>query len=77
MSQTEQPHTITIETSPRNAFTDPSTGMRFYRLQGRDLPSVTTLRRMAGLPHGLACRTRFTSGRSAGSSSARSERRTR
>lgn len=54
MSQTEQPHTITIETSPRNAFTDPSTGMRFYRLQGRDLPSVTTLRRMAGLPHGLA-----------------------
>jgi hypothetical protein len=46
--------TITIETSPRNAFTDPDTGMRFYRFAGRDLPSVTTLRRMAGLPYGLA-----------------------
>lgn len=45
---------LTIETSPRNAFTDPDTGMRFYRFQGRDLPSVTTLRRMAGIPHGLA-----------------------
>jgi hypothetical protein len=50
---TEQPQIITIETSPRNAYTDPDTGMRFYRFQGRDLPSVTTLRRMAGVPHGL------------------------
>lgn len=51
---TTTPQTITIETSPRNAYTDPDTGMRFYRFQGRDLPSVTTLRRMAGLPYGLA-----------------------
>lgn len=50
---TDEPQTITIETSPRNAYTDPNSGMRFYRFQGRDLPSVTTLRRMAGMPHGL------------------------
>lgn len=45
--------TLTIETNPRNARNDPETGMRFYRFQGRDLPSVTSLRRMAGVPHGL------------------------
>lgn len=49
----DEPNLITIETSPRNAHTDPETGMRFYRFQGRDLPSVTSLRRMAGVPHGL------------------------
>lgn len=44
---------VTIEPGPRNAFTDPDTGLRFYRWQGRDLPSVTSSRRMAGLPFGL------------------------
>lgn len=38
---------------PRNAHTDPSTGLRYYDWQGRKLPSVTTIRRLAGLPWGL------------------------
>jgi hypothetical protein len=38
---------------PRNASTDPKTGLRFYQWQGRKLPSVTTIRRLAGLPWGL------------------------
>lgn len=45
--------TIKIQSGPRNARTDPETGLRYYRWQGRDLPSVTSIRRMAGLPHGL------------------------
>ena len=44
---------LTIQVGPRNARTDPHTGLRFYRWQGRDLPSVTSIRRMAGLPFGL------------------------
>lgn len=44
---------ITIQTGPRNARTDPTTGLRFYNWKGRDLPSVTTIQRMAGIPHGL------------------------
>lgn len=45
--------TLTIAPGPRNAHTDPDSGLRFYRWQGRDLPSVTSIRRMAGLPFGL------------------------
>jgi hypothetical protein len=37
------------EAGPRNARTDPESGMRFYNWEGVDYPSVTTLRRMAGL----------------------------
>lgn len=44
---------ITVQTGPRNARTDPETGLRFYTWQGRELPSVTSIRRMAGLPFGL------------------------
>lgn len=44
---------ITISPGPRNARTDPATGLRSYTWQGRDLPSVTSIRRIAGLPHGL------------------------
>jgi len=44
---------ITISAGPRNARTDPATGLRFYTWQGRALPSVTSIRRIAGLPHGL------------------------
>jgi hypothetical protein len=44
---------VTIAPGPRNARTDSSTGLRFYTWQGRELPSVTTVRRMAGIPHGL------------------------
>jgi hypothetical protein len=41
------------QTGPRNAQTDPRTGLRHYTWQGRKLPSVTTIRRLAGLPFGL------------------------
>lgn len=44
---------LTVTVGPRNAYTDPSSGLRFYRWQGQDLPSVTSIRRMAGIPHGL------------------------
>jgi hypothetical protein len=44
---------ITVGSGPRNARTDPQSGLRFYTWQGRELPSVTSVRRMAGLPHGL------------------------
>lgn len=45
--------TLTVTVGPRNASTDPKTGLRFYRWRGFDLPSVTTIRRMAGVPYGL------------------------
>lgn len=38
---------------PRNARTDPSTGVRFYTWQGREYPSVTTIRSLAGVPRRL------------------------
>lgn len=44
---------ITIQTGPRNARTDAATGLRFYTWQGVEYPSVTTIRRMAGLPFRL------------------------
>jgi hypothetical protein len=43
---------ITIGPGPKNATTDRQ-GLRTYTWQGRKLPSVTTVRRMAGIPHGL------------------------
>lgn len=39
---------------PRNARTDPKTGLRWYTWQGVEYPSVTTIRRLAGIPHRLA-----------------------
>lgn len=45
--------TITVTSGPRNARTDPESGLRLYRWGDRELPSVTSIRRMAGLPHGL------------------------
>lgn len=45
--------TITETVGPRNASTDQRTGMRSYTWQGRSYPSVTSFRRMAGIPHGL------------------------
>ncbi|MBX3031894.1 MAG: hypothetical protein KF809_17240 [Chloroflexi bacterium] len=44
---------ITIEGGPRNAETDPRSGLRWYDWQGRKLLSVTSVRRSVGLPHGL------------------------
>jgi hypothetical protein len=46
--------TITIDASPPNARSDPSTGIRSYTWQGKAYPSVTSIRRVAGLPHALA-----------------------
>lgn len=43
---------ISVEVGPRNAYTD-SRGLRMYRWKGVDYPSVTTIRRMAGLSYGL------------------------
>jgi hypothetical protein len=45
--------TLTVTVGPRNAYTDPESGLRYYRWGERSLPSVTSIRRMAGLPHGL------------------------
>ncbi len=44
---------ITVTSGPKNATTDPETGLRYYEWQGRKLPSSTSLRRMAGLPFKL------------------------
>jgi hypothetical protein len=38
------------QTGPRNSRTDPRTGIRYYEWQGRWLPSVTTVRGLAGVP---------------------------
>jgi hypothetical protein len=43
---------ISVSVGPRNAYTD-ERGLRMYRWKGTDYPSVTTIRRMAGLPYGL------------------------
>lgn len=48
-----KPPTLTIQVGPRNATTDPATGLRYYSWQGRRLPSVTSIRRLAGVPHQL------------------------
>jgi hypothetical protein len=45
---------ITLTTGPRNARTDPETGLRFYTWEGREYPSVTSIRNLAGMPHPLA-----------------------
>lgn len=45
--------TITVTPGPANATTDARTGLRSYLWQGRSYPSVTSIRRMAGVPHGL------------------------
>jgi hypothetical protein len=47
--------TVTVKGSdgPRNAFIQKGTGLRWYTWQGRTLPSVTSIRNMAGQPHAL------------------------
>jgi hypothetical protein len=44
---------LTVQSGPRNARTDPESGLRYYRWGELELPSVTSIRRMAGLPFGL------------------------
>jgi hypothetical protein len=45
---------ITVTKGPRNAYTDPDTGLRFYTWDGNEYPSVTSVRNLAGMPHALA-----------------------
>jgi hypothetical protein len=45
---------ITVQTGPRNARTDPESGIRYYTWQGKEYPSVTSIRNLAGLPIKLA-----------------------
>lgn len=51
---TPPPPLITVGSpvGPRNSQTDAS-GLRYYTWQGQRYPSVTTIRRLAGIPHGL------------------------
>lgn len=49
---TERPATLTI-TAPADAWTNPDTGLREYDWLGRRLISVTSVQRVAGVPHGL------------------------
>lgn len=43
----------TVVSGPQNARTDPETGLRWYTWEGREIPSVTSSRSMAGMPHNL------------------------
>jgi hypothetical protein len=45
---------ITVQTGPKNARTDPESGIRYYRWQGQEFPSVTSIRNLAGMPIRLA-----------------------
>jgi len=45
---------ITVSSGPKNARTDPETGLRFYMWEGQEYPSVTSIRNLAGMPHKLA-----------------------
>lgn len=54
MTATSGPDTITIrQEGPRNAHLQKGTGLRYYTWQGREVPSVTSVRNMAGQPHAL------------------------
>lgn len=44
--------TVGAPTGPRNSETD-SSGLRYYTWKSIRYPSVTTIRRLAGIPHGL------------------------
>jgi hypothetical protein len=45
---------ITVSSGPRNAYTDPDTGIRYYTWNGMAYPSVTSIRNLAGMPIKLA-----------------------
>ena len=44
---------ITVQSGPRNARTDPESGLRFYTWEGLEYPSVTSVRNLAGMPFKL------------------------
>lgn len=44
--------TFTVDAGPKNAKLNKD-GLRYYTWRGVEYPSVTTIRRMAGIPHGL------------------------
>jgi len=45
---------IVVRSGPRNARTDPESGLRYYMWKGVEYPSVTSARNLAGMPHKLA-----------------------
>jgi hypothetical protein len=45
---------IVVSSGPRNARTDPDSGLRYYMWNGVEYPSVTSARNLAGMPHKLA-----------------------
>jgi len=45
---------IVVSSGPRNARTDPESGLRYYMWEGKEYPSVTSARNLAGMPHKLA-----------------------
>ena len=45
---------ISIQSGPRNARTDPESGIRYYLWEGVEYPSVTSVRNLAGFPIKLA-----------------------
>lgn len=45
---------IKVQSGPRNARTDPESGLRFYTWNGEEYPSVTSIRNLAGMPHKLS-----------------------
>lgn len=45
--------TVTISSGPKDARIDPESGLRLYRWGDIEVASVTSVRRMAGLPFGL------------------------
>lgn len=44
---------IVVGSGPKNARTDPDTGLRWYTWKGIEYPSVTSIRNLAGMPHKL------------------------
>jgi len=42
-----------VVSGPLNARTDPETGLRFYSWNGREYPSVTSIRKLVGMPYPL------------------------
>lgn len=45
---------IKVTVGPKNARTDPESGLRFYTWNGEEYPSVTSIRNLAGMPHKLS-----------------------
>jgi hypothetical protein len=49
----KKPPLIKVTSGPKNARTDPDSGLRFYTWKGEEYPSVTSIRNLAGMPFKL------------------------